>query len=112
MKYFGLGAEALAVAHDELDIPLGTMRVKCGGGDGGHNGVKSISAALSNSEYVRVRLGIGRPTIAQMAVDEWVLGRFSKPEKEVIAGLIEKSSAVLEALVGESLASVQRRFNS
>src|SRR5690606_35373232 len=61
LKYFGLPAERLIVVHDELDLPFDTVRIKFGGGPGGHNGVRDVIAALDTGDFVRVRVGIGRP---------------------------------------------------
>ena len=82
-SFYGIGPEDLVVVHDELDIPFDTLRLKRGGGEGGHNGLKSITASLGTKDYARVRVGIGRPP-GRMDVADFVLRPFTKPEQDVL----------------------------
>lgn len=99
LKYFHADAERLIVIHDDLDLPFGSLRLKRGGGEGGHNGLKSISASLGNKNYIRVRVGIGRPPGKQDPAD-FVLSQFSASEKKelpfVIADVADAVVAILE----------------
>lgn len=84
--YFSIPPEDILVIHDELDLPLGRMRFKTGGGDAGHNGLKSITSQLGTKEYHRLRLGIGRPPHPDTV--NWVLGRFSPAERDVADSML------------------------
>ncbi len=92
--------EDVCVIHDELDIPFGEVRLKVGGGDGGHNGLKSITKMLGTSDYARVRMGIGRPPHPQMDVADFVLGNFSDKEFEVVDGMIDLGIKGINAFIG------------
>ncbi|MEP7060671.1 MAG: aminoacyl-tRNA hydrolase [Actinomycetota bacterium] len=102
-------AELIAV-HDELDIPFGTLRVKQGGGNNGHNGLKSLQGALRSPEFFRVRCGIGRPPGTQDPAD-FVLDRFTKKERAEVALLVVDAADGVTSLVLEGLAKTQDRFN-
>src|SRR5438445_8498153 len=82
-RFYKVPPELTVLVHDELDLPFGTLRLKRGGGEGGHNGVKSVSAALGSKEYVRVRFGIGRPPGRQDPAD-FVLRAFSAAERQQV----------------------------
>lgn len=84
LSYYSLCASSLLVIHDELDIPFGTYRIKHGGGDAGHNGLRSISSQLGTHNYTRLRIGIGRPENQEYKIVNWVLGHFTKEEQEKI----------------------------
>jgi PTH1 family peptidyl-tRNA hydrolase len=85
--YFSIPASEILIIHDEIDLPLGRMRFKTGGGDAGHNGLKSISNLLGTREYHRLRLGVGRP--ADPDTVGWVLGRFSPADKELFDRILD-----------------------
>ena len=99
----------LMVVYDDMDLPLGTIRVRAGGGNGGHNGMKSIAARLATQEFARVRLGIGRPTERE-AVD-WVLGRFSAAEQEQSAQAIKYAADALEKWVTTGIVETMNTYN-
>lgn len=103
--------EQVVVVHDELDIDFGQLRLKCGGGDNGHNGLKSIRAHLGSGEFFRVRYGIGRPPGRQPTSD-YVLKPFPAGLREDV--LVEASRAcdAIEVLITEGLQAAQNRFNS
>lgn len=104
-------APAMFIAiHDELDIPFGTLRVKQGGGNNGHNGLKSLQGALRSPDFLRVRCGIGRPPGSQDPAD-FVLDRFAKREQPEIALLAVDASDAVTSLVTEGLSKTQDRFN-
>ncbi|MFN7710077.1 MAG: aminoacyl-tRNA hydrolase [Holosporales bacterium] len=92
-KFYKIPNEHVFVFHDDLDLPLGKIRVKRGGGHGGHNGLKSLDACLG-SDYWRVRMGIGHPGHRDL-VSDYVLGNFKKPEQEVLIDLLQR---VVDAL--------------
>jgi PTH1 family peptidyl-tRNA hydrolase len=97
--------------HDELDIPFDTMRVKLGGGDNGHNGLRSIRASLGTGDFYRVRVGVGRPPGRQDPAD-FVLSNYSAAERKVLPFQVDKAADAVESLVERGLAETQQRFNS
>jgi PTH1 family peptidyl-tRNA hydrolase len=101
--------EKVVVIHDDLDLPFGALRFKMGGGHGGHNGLKSIDANISR-EYIRVRLGIGKPE-HKGEVSSYVLGAFSKDQESYIAELIEKSCKAVEFLLDNSMEETSSLFS-
>lgn len=101
-RYYGVAPDAILVAHDELDLPAGTVRLKVGGGHGGHNGLRDITAALGTDGYARLRLGIGRPPSGG-DVTGWVLSRPGKDERAQIDGAIERALALAPDILGGDL---------
>lgn len=111
LKYYKLGPERLVVVHDELDIPFDTVRLKLGGGPGGHNGIRDIIAAVGTGDFIRVRVGIGRPPGRQDAA-AFVLSNFSSTEKQSLPNLVTDAADAVEAIVADGLTSAQQRFHS
>jgi PTH1 family peptidyl-tRNA hydrolase len=99
------------VLHDELDIPFDELRLKHGGGHGGHNGVRDIIAHLGTGDFTRVRLGIGRPPGRQPAAD-FVLRDFTAAERETLPVLLEDAADAVELIASDGLAAAQQRFHS
>jgi len=110
LKFFKVGPENLIVVHDELDIDFDTIRLKRGGGEGGHNGLKSISQALGTIDYLRVRAGIGRPP-GRMAPADYVLRPFSSTEQKTLALHIDRLADAVESLIENGLTATQNRFH-
>ena len=109
-KYFNTAPQQIIAIHDELDIPFNAIRVKLGGGDNGHNGLKSLTQSLSTPEYFRIRVGIGRPTTPQDTAD-YVLDNFSKAERSVVPDLALRACDAIESLVNKGLENTQQNFN-
>jgi len=109
--FYSVSPESVIACHDELDIDFATLRLKLGGGENGHNGLKSITASLGSPEYHRLRLGIGRPPGRQDPAD-FVLRRFSATERDQLDEFLERASDALLCLVREGLSNAQSRFNS
>ena len=103
-------ARILAV-HDELDLPFGSLRAKLGGGDNGHNGLKSLRSALGTGDFHRVRAGIGRPPGRQDVAD-FVLSNYSSVERKELPLQVELAADAVESLVTDGLERTQQRFNS
>jgi PTH1 family peptidyl-tRNA hydrolase len=101
----------VVVVHDELDLPVGTLRVKIGGGLAGHNGLKSIKAHLHTDGFLRVRIGIGKPPGRQQGV-EHVLRRPGKAEREELAVAVEEAADAVELILAEGAAAAQNRYNA
>ena len=108
--FFGVPIERLVVVHDELDIDFGQVRLKQGGGDNGHNGLRSITKSLGERDYFRVRFGIGRPP-GRMDPAAFVLKDFSSAERKDLALEIERAADAVESLVCQGLAKTQDRFH-
>ena len=111
LRFFDLDASRLIVLHDELDIPFDTVRLKSGGGHGGHNGVRDIAAAIGTPDFVRVRIGIGRPPGRQDAAD-FVLKPFTGAEREVLPSLLSDAVDATELVITEGLLAAQARFHA
>lgn len=109
--FYKVPLEQIVILHDELDIALGTIRVKLGGGDNGHNGLKSIRSAFNSGEWHRVRLGIGRPPGNQDPSD-FVLKPFSASEATDVAVLRENGAEATQKLITDGLLATQSTFNS
>jgi PTH1 family peptidyl-tRNA hydrolase len=110
-KYFGVDVERIVAVHDELDIDLGRLKLKRGGGEGGHNGLRSISQSLGSRDYVRVRCGIGRPPGRQDPAD-FVLTGFAKREQPDVELLVVDAADAVETVVTEGLEAAQLRFHT
>ncbi len=110
-NFYSVGPEKIIVLHDELDISFAAIRTKLGGGDNGHNGLKSMTSAFNTPDYYRVRLGIGRP-MGQQDPADFVLKQFSKEEKKDLDEFIERGADVVEFLIGNGLELTQGKFNS
>jgi PTH1 family peptidyl-tRNA hydrolase len=107
--YFKVKSDRLIVVHDELDIPFEAIRLKQGGGDNGHNGLKSITSVLG-ADYFRIRMGIGRP-VGQQDPADFVLKPFSATEKKVLPDFVAKGASSIEELIQNGLAKAQSNFN-
>jgi peptidyl-tRNA hydrolase, PTH1 family len=111
VKYFAVPVEDLVVVHDDLDLGFGVVRLKRSGGEGGHNGLRSISASLGTKDYLRVRFGIGRPPGRQDPAD-FVLKRFSSAEKKELDLAVDLAADAAEALLSNGLEATQNRFHA
>jgi PTH1 family peptidyl-tRNA hydrolase len=109
-NFFKVPLEQLVVVHDELDIEYGALRLKRGGGDGGHNGLKSISKSVGSREYLRVRFGIGRPSGRQDPAD-FVLKPFNSTEAKDLPLNIDRAADAVEALLTGSLEAAQNQYH-
>lgn len=110
-KFYGISPERLIVIHDELDIDFSAVRLKLGGGEGGHNGLRSISATLGTKDYLRIRLGIGRPPGRQDPAD-FVLTAFSKSEQVGVDLMLTNAIDALELLITAGLTDAQNQVHA
>ncbi len=110
MSFYDIPAERMVVVHDELDIDFAAIRIKKGGGDGGHNGLKSIRKALGTGDYFRVRMGIGRPPGRQAPAD-FVLQPFSSTQRSELPTFIDRGVAAVQTLIQQGLEVAQNEFN-
>jgi PTH1 family peptidyl-tRNA hydrolase len=109
-RFYKVAVDRMTVVHDDLDLPFGALRLKRGGGDGGHNGLRSTTSALGSKEYARVRFGIGRPPGRQDPAD-YVLRDFSAAERKELDFLVDRAADAVEALLSQGLESAQNKFN-
>jgi PTH1 family peptidyl-tRNA hydrolase len=110
VKFFKVPLARVVVVYDELDLEFGMIRLKLGGGDNGHNGVKSLRASLGSGEFNRVRLGIGRPPGRQNPAD-WVLRDYPGSVREELGVQVERAADAIELLLSQGLAAAQNQFN-
>jgi len=111
LKFFKLEPAGLVVVHDELDIDFGVLRAKFGGGDNGHNGLKSLRKSLGTGEYYRVRFGVGRPPGRQNPAD-FVLNEFSSTERKDLPFAVDRTADAVESLLTDGLEATQGKYNS
>jgi PTH1 family peptidyl-tRNA hydrolase len=109
--FFRIPPERILVIHDELDIPFGTVRLKVGGGDGGHNGLRSLRRSLGTGDYPRVRVGVGRPP-GRVDPADFVLRDFSPRERTELPVIIERAADAAESLLDEGLEAAQNRYHA
>ena len=109
-QFFKVPVENVLAVHDELDVPYGQVRVKRGGGEGGHNGLRSMSKSLGTKEYARVRFGIGRPPGRQDPAD-YVLSDFGGAERKELEFLVDRAADVVEAVVLEGVEWAQNKYH-
>ncbi|MCM3696161.1 aminoacyl-tRNA hydrolase [Microbacterium oleivorans] len=110
-QFYGIPAERIVIVHDELDIPFDSLKLKVGGGHGGHNGVRDVAKALGSPNFPRVRVGIGRPPGRQDPAD-WVLDPFGAAERANLPIAIADAADAVEQLVEEGLLAAQQRHHA
>ncbi len=111
LAFYKVPPERLVVIHDELDIPFGALRVKLGGGDNGHNGLRSITSSLGTREYYRIRFGIGRPP-GRMDAAVYVLRDFTVAERKDLPLFIDRGADATETLIAQGLAVAQNKYHT
>lgn len=111
MNFYKVPVEQVVAVHDELDIPYGQLRLKVGGGEGGHNGVRSLVRSLGSKDFLRVRFGIGRPPGRQDPAD-FVLSDFTAAERKDLDFLVDRAADATEALVTRGLAWAQNTYHA
>lgn len=109
--FFGIPADRVLVVHDELDVDFGLLKLKTGGGEGGHNGLRDISKALGTRDYTRVRVGVGRPP-GRMDPADYVLRDFSAHERKELPILLAEAGEAVELIVTKGLQAAQLRFHT
>ncbi|HET7139594.1 MAG TPA: aminoacyl-tRNA hydrolase [Arthrobacter sp.] len=109
-NFYGIDPDHVVAVHDEIDIPFNTVKLKCGGGEGGHNGLRDISKALATKDYLRVRVGVGRPP-GRMDTADYVLRDFASAERKDLPFLLDDAADAVDLLVKEGLAAAQQKFH-
>jgi peptidyl-tRNA hydrolase, PTH1 family len=111
LRYYAVEPATMIVVHDDLDLAFGTIRLKLGGGEGGHNGLRSISQSLGTRDYLRARFGIGRPP-GRMDPADYVLRRFSVGERPEVELAVELCADAVAGLLTDGLEPTQNRFHA
>ena len=111
MAFYDVEPGQVLVVHDELDIPFGAIRAKLGGGDNGHNGLRSLRKSLGTGDFYRIRVGIGRPPGRQDPAD-YVLKAFGSTERKEVPTIVERAGDAVTALIADGLESTQNRFHA
>ncbi|TDT78868.1 MULTISPECIES: aminoacyl-tRNA hydrolase [Micrococcaceae] len=109
-NFYGIAADHVVAVHDEIDIPFNTVKLKLGGGEGGHNGLRDISKALDTKDYLRVRVGVGRPP-GRMDTADYVLRDFGTAERKELPFLLDDAADAVESLLREGLTATQQKFH-
>ncbi len=109
-RFYDVDPSRVVAVHDEIDIPFNTVKLKIGGGEGGHNGLRDISKALATKDYLRVRVGVGRPP-GRMDTADYVLRDFAPAEKKELPFLLDEAADAVELLIREGLTAAQQRFH-
>ncbi|MGW9402499.1 aminoacyl-tRNA hydrolase [Arthrobacter sp. NPDC055585] len=109
-RFYGIEPENVVAVHDEIDIPFNSVKLKLGGGEGGHNGLRDISKALGTKDYLRVRVGVGRPP-GRMDTADWVLKDFGTAESKELPFLVSDGADAVELLLSDGLLAAQQKFH-
>jgi PTH1 family peptidyl-tRNA hydrolase len=109
-RFYDIEPSRVVAVHDEIDIPFNTVKLKIGGGEGGHNGLRDISKALATKDYLRVRVGVGRPP-GRMDTADFVLRDFAPAEKKELPFLLDEAADAVELLIRDGLTAAQQRFH-
>ena len=111
LSFYKVPVENLILIHDEIDIPFAEIRLKLGGGEGGHNGLRSVTKSVGTRDYLRVRVGVGRPP-GRMDPADYVLHDFSGTERKEVPLLVSDAADAVERLVAEGLVAAQQEWHS
>jgi PTH1 family peptidyl-tRNA hydrolase len=109
-NFYGIAPDHVVALHDEIDIPFNTVKLKLGGGEGGHNGLRDISKALGTKDYLRVRVGVGRPP-GRMDTADFVLRDFGTAELKELPFLLDEAADAVELLMRDGLLAAQQKFH-
>jgi peptidyl-tRNA hydrolase, PTH1 family len=110
-RWYKVPVERIVVCHDDLDLPVGALRFKRGGGNAGHNGLADVDRALGTADYVRVRIGIGRPP-GRMPPRDFVLARFTEDERAQIEVTLEEAADAIVTIASDGLEAAQNRWHA
>jgi peptidyl-tRNA hydrolase, PTH1 family len=110
VRRYGVEPTQLVVVHDELDLPVGVLKLKAGGGLAGHNGLRSIKSHLHTEDFLRVRIGVGKPVSKEQGADH-VLSKFSKRERTEVDVVLQTAADAVEAIVADGIDAAMNRFH-
>ncbi len=109
--FYKIPTDRIIVVHDDMALPEGKLRIKRGGSDGGHNGIKSITRSLGSPDYPRIKIGVGQPPHPDWDRIDWVIGKLTDAEFKVISEAAERAVAALEELLKNGVDSAMNKFN-
>jgi PTH1 family peptidyl-tRNA hydrolase len=109
-RRYGVAPDHVVIVHDELDLPVAALKLKAGGGLAGHNGLRSVKAHLKTDEFLRVRIGVGKPRSKEHGVDH-VLNKFSKAERAEIDVTLEHAADAVEVILAEGIDAAMNRYH-
>jgi len=109
--YYKIPSDRIIVVHDDMALAPGKLRIKRGGSDGGHNGIKSITQKLGTSDYPRVKIGVGTPPTPEWDRIDWVVGNLTEAEFKVINDAAERAVLAVEELIARGIDSAMNRYN-
>ena len=109
--FYKIPPDRVIVVHDDMALPAGKLRIKRGGSDGGHNGIKSITRRLGTQDYPRVKIGVGEPPNPEWDRIDWVVGKLSDAEFKVISEAAARAVEAVEELISHGIDSAMNRFN-
>ena len=109
--YYKIPADHVIVIQDDIAIAAGKLRIKRGGSDGGHNGIKSVTQRLGTADYPRIKIGVGQPTHPDYDRIDWVIGKLSEPEEKVIRETAERAALAAEELILHGVDSAMNKYN-
>ncbi len=113
LNFYKLAADEVVVLHDEIDLPFGTLRLKQGGSEAGHNGLRSIASCIGTREFVRVRLGVGKPGPEwKSPMADWVLSKFTADEEKLMPSFLDNTAKAVALLCESGLKEAQNRYNN
>ncbi len=110
-KFFNVSVDNIIVLHDDIDLDFGSVRVKAGGGHGGHNGIRDIVNKLNSKDFIRIKIGVGRPDNPNYPVDKYVLSKFSKQQEREIQSVFDYTLNVTEKILTDSVTGAMNEFN-
>lgn len=111
MNWFKIPLDGLIVVYDDIDLPPGKVRIRFRGGHGGHRGMESLIKNLGSGDFVRVRIGVGRPPNPSYDVADWVLGRFSAEEEELVGQALDRAAEAVLTVLNQGITAAMNRFN-
>lgn len=111
-RFYRIPPERILVVFDDVSIPLGKLRIKRNGSDGGHKGIKSIIASLGSSDFPRIKIGVGAPSHPDMDMVSWVIGKLGEDEKKLLIKSAEKAAEAAEELILNGIDTAMNKYNS
>lgn len=111
MNFYKIPQEQIIVVHDDIDQPFGSIKIQKNRGHGGHNGIRDITEKLGSPDYLRLKIGVGRPTHPEHAVADYVLSKFSADEMQKLPDYLNKACDAIEAIVFEGYAKAATQIN-
>lgn len=109
-EFFAVDVAHVIIVHDDIDLYFNRLKLKAGGGHGGHNGLRSLIDAFGNNSFSRVRIGVGRPS-ERIDVTDYVLGRFSVDENNLLSGLIDLATDAIETIISKGMTAGMNKYN-